>query len=400
MVIESLGLYYHIECFRCFVCNIPLSSSFEGTDVRVRNHRLHCQNCFSDENGKLVMFFIRSRKQQHLEISSRRLEIQCKKSTFALFMPLLFESDCFVLSCCRYSLNAYLHNTVHVLIWKSRTAKTNDRFFPEQKTPFPARVCIDWNLYSFFSGTFLIVSTTVWRLDEVGYFLLFSLRDLWDMHMVFFFRMFALTVRWNENAHYRVRLLNVCLSLSFRYKIKRSLIPNTIPSLNSIKCNQIMLTSFQTSTNIPHRKTINNVVVVVFFFSSMLNHRWTWSCVINSMSMKRCRLVLFFSSSSLYSFFLSIFSFILPLHSHLKKKRRTVCLFHTLLLLLRLKLLDWLMLFLVSFLPLSLSLPSSLFTFFFYIQNKNQPHSFSDLFVRFSCFISLSGERNKSYIYI
>ncbi|CAF3575548.1 unnamed protein product [Rotaria sp. Silwood1] len=52
MVIESLGLYYHIECFRCFVCNIPLSSSFEGTDVRVRSNRLHCQNCFSDENGK------------------------------------------------------------------------------------------------------------------------------------------------------------------------------------------------------------------------------------------------------------------------------------------------------------------------------------------------------------
>lgn len=52
MVIESLGLYYHIECFRCFVCNIPLSSSFEGTDVRVRNNRLHCQHCFSDDNGE------------------------------------------------------------------------------------------------------------------------------------------------------------------------------------------------------------------------------------------------------------------------------------------------------------------------------------------------------------
>jgi F-box protein 20 len=56
MVIESLGLYYHIECFRCYVCNIPLSSSFEGTDVRVRNNRLHCQNCFSDENGKEILF--------------------------------------------------------------------------------------------------------------------------------------------------------------------------------------------------------------------------------------------------------------------------------------------------------------------------------------------------------
>lgn len=51
MVIESLGLYFHIECFRCSVCNIPLSSSFEGTDVRVRENRLHCQNCFSDNHG-------------------------------------------------------------------------------------------------------------------------------------------------------------------------------------------------------------------------------------------------------------------------------------------------------------------------------------------------------------
>jgi len=57
MVIESLGLYYHIECFRCYVCNIPLSSSFEGTDVRVRSNRLHCQNCFSYENGKEILFF-------------------------------------------------------------------------------------------------------------------------------------------------------------------------------------------------------------------------------------------------------------------------------------------------------------------------------------------------------
>ena len=58
MVIESLGLYYHIECFRCCVCNIPLSSSLEGTDVRVRNHRLHCQNCFSDERGKWTSFLL------------------------------------------------------------------------------------------------------------------------------------------------------------------------------------------------------------------------------------------------------------------------------------------------------------------------------------------------------
>ncbi|XP_058820932.1 uncharacterized protein LOC131683134 isoform X2 [Topomyia yanbarensis] len=51
MVIESLGLLYHIECFKCCVCQTRLGDGFKGTDVRVRKYELHCPNCFSSENG-------------------------------------------------------------------------------------------------------------------------------------------------------------------------------------------------------------------------------------------------------------------------------------------------------------------------------------------------------------
>jgi hypothetical protein len=52
MIIENLGLFYHIECFKCSVCQAPISDgNINGTDVRVRNSRLHCKNCFSNEEG-------------------------------------------------------------------------------------------------------------------------------------------------------------------------------------------------------------------------------------------------------------------------------------------------------------------------------------------------------------
>ncbi|CAG2101012.1 unnamed protein product [Medioppia subpectinata] len=53
MVVESLSLYYHINCFRCSVCNIQLGNGTVGTDVRVRNHKLHCQNCYSNDEAGL-----------------------------------------------------------------------------------------------------------------------------------------------------------------------------------------------------------------------------------------------------------------------------------------------------------------------------------------------------------
>ena len=51
MVIESLGLYYHVECFRCCVCHSLLSNGQMGADVRVRVNKLHCKNCYSNDDG-------------------------------------------------------------------------------------------------------------------------------------------------------------------------------------------------------------------------------------------------------------------------------------------------------------------------------------------------------------
>ncbi|XP_022665250.1 uncharacterized protein LOC111264468 isoform X4 [Varroa jacobsoni] len=52
MVIESLQLHFHLACFRCCVCRQRLGNGTCGTDVRVRNSKLHCHNCNSyDEAG-------------------------------------------------------------------------------------------------------------------------------------------------------------------------------------------------------------------------------------------------------------------------------------------------------------------------------------------------------------
>ncbi|KAK0421077.1 hypothetical protein QR680_015048 [Steinernema hermaphroditum] len=53
MIIESLKLFYHLSCFRCYVCNMALGNGTQGADVRVRGAKLHCQRCYSsDDNGK------------------------------------------------------------------------------------------------------------------------------------------------------------------------------------------------------------------------------------------------------------------------------------------------------------------------------------------------------------
>jgi len=51
MIIESLRLFYHLRCFRCVVCHVQLGNGATGTDVRVRNNKLHCQNCYSNDEG-------------------------------------------------------------------------------------------------------------------------------------------------------------------------------------------------------------------------------------------------------------------------------------------------------------------------------------------------------------
>jgi hypothetical protein len=58
MYIEKLELAFHLKCFRCSVCSVPLSNGKEGTDVRVSGlNRLHCNNCFSNDLGKCIINF-------------------------------------------------------------------------------------------------------------------------------------------------------------------------------------------------------------------------------------------------------------------------------------------------------------------------------------------------------
>lgn len=53
MIIESLSLFYHLSCFRCYVCNIALGNGVQGADVRVRDAKLHCQSCYSNDEAGL-----------------------------------------------------------------------------------------------------------------------------------------------------------------------------------------------------------------------------------------------------------------------------------------------------------------------------------------------------------
>ncbi|CAJ0578728.1 unnamed protein product, partial [Mesorhabditis spiculigera] len=53
MIIESLMLYYHLPCFRCYVCGIQLGNGMKGADVRVRDRKLHCQSCYSNDAVQL-----------------------------------------------------------------------------------------------------------------------------------------------------------------------------------------------------------------------------------------------------------------------------------------------------------------------------------------------------------
>ncbi|CAG9828592.1 unnamed protein product [Diabrotica balteata] len=51
MIVESLGLFYHMDCFKCCVCHVKLGDGMMGTDVKVRNQKLHCHNCYSSDDG-------------------------------------------------------------------------------------------------------------------------------------------------------------------------------------------------------------------------------------------------------------------------------------------------------------------------------------------------------------
>ncbi|XP_069868323.1 LIM and calponin homology domains-containing protein 1 isoform X3 [Dipodomys merriami] len=46
MTIETLNLYFHIQCFRCGICKGQLGDAVSGTDVRIRNGLLNCNDCY------------------------------------------------------------------------------------------------------------------------------------------------------------------------------------------------------------------------------------------------------------------------------------------------------------------------------------------------------------------
>ncbi|KAM6286286.1 LIM domain only protein 7 isoform 6-T6 [Spheniscus humboldti] len=46
MIIESLGLCYHLHCFKCVACGCDLGGSHSGAEVRIRNNKLFCNDCY------------------------------------------------------------------------------------------------------------------------------------------------------------------------------------------------------------------------------------------------------------------------------------------------------------------------------------------------------------------
>ncbi|XP_030283995.1 LIM domain only protein 7 isoform X17 [Sparus aurata] len=46
MIIESLGLCYHLSCFKCIDCLSDLGGSETGAEVRIRNKQLYCNSCY------------------------------------------------------------------------------------------------------------------------------------------------------------------------------------------------------------------------------------------------------------------------------------------------------------------------------------------------------------------
>nr|XP_036866176.1 LIM domain only protein 7 isoform X13 [Manis javanica] len=46
MIIESLGLCYHLHCFKCVACDCALGGSSSGAEVRIRDNQLYCNDCY------------------------------------------------------------------------------------------------------------------------------------------------------------------------------------------------------------------------------------------------------------------------------------------------------------------------------------------------------------------
>ncbi|XP_042168204.1 LIM domain only protein 7-like, partial [Oncorhynchus tshawytscha] len=51
MNIDTLGLYFHLTCFKCGVCKVQLGDTSSGTDVRIRNGLLSCHDCYATSHA-------------------------------------------------------------------------------------------------------------------------------------------------------------------------------------------------------------------------------------------------------------------------------------------------------------------------------------------------------------
>ncbi|XP_072240965.1 uncharacterized protein [Leuresthes tenuis] len=52
MIIDTLGLFFHIQCFKCGVCKGQLGDATAGTDVRIRSGQLNCHECYLASRGR------------------------------------------------------------------------------------------------------------------------------------------------------------------------------------------------------------------------------------------------------------------------------------------------------------------------------------------------------------
>ncbi|XP_063332121.1 LIM and calponin homology domains-containing protein 1-like isoform X1 [Pelmatolapia mariae] len=52
MIIDTLGLFFHIHCFKCGLCGVQLGDATAGTDVRIRKGMLSCHECYIASRGR------------------------------------------------------------------------------------------------------------------------------------------------------------------------------------------------------------------------------------------------------------------------------------------------------------------------------------------------------------
>uniref|UniRef100_A0AAX7UBW4 LIM and calponin homology domains 1a n=1 Tax=Astatotilapia calliptera TaxID=8154 RepID=A0AAX7UBW4_ASTCA len=52
MIIDTLGLFFHMHCFKCGLCGVQLGDATAGTDVRIRKGMLSCHECYIASRGE------------------------------------------------------------------------------------------------------------------------------------------------------------------------------------------------------------------------------------------------------------------------------------------------------------------------------------------------------------